>query len=136
MGCTSEGARRAANQVYRRIASTDSSDLSAPLPKDNAIATLNGGLQPNDGTTLIISPVFNLNTGNVDLVLVNWAHAEGGALVALSRRTIAQIVATAEIDGDGHFYGEEVIVPCNTPFFELRAIGLTDVVEKLRAWSY
>lgn len=137
MGCMSDGARRAATQVYRRgITGADSVDLSSPLPVSLPAVAFNAGLQPNPGATLIVSPVFLGNADTVDLVLVNWGRAEDGTQVALSRRTVAQIAATPSVDSDGHFYGEEIILPVNAPQYELRVSAVSGEVTKLRAWSY
>jgi len=139
MGCTSDGARRAADKVYRRIAAPDTfATLSEPLAKDEAVATLNQGVQPNDGTTLVVSAAFAGGGDSVDLTLLNWGRKTGGGWTLLSTRDLSQLVAGAApaTDADGHTLSDELVVPINSPTFELRARALSGTVEKLRAWTY
>lgn len=144
MGCvTGEGARRAADQIYRRaIAAPDSLDLSAPLAADPALAgagvqsETNQGIQPAVGQTLVVSPIMTTQPQTVDLLLINWGRDSDGNLVALSTRTIPQFTSGAFIDSDGQFFCDEAVVPINAPQYELRVVATTGVVDKIRAWTY
>jgi len=143
MGCTSEGARRAADNIYRRnITAIDAVDLSAPLLKDLTLAgagtqtETNLGPQPNDGGTIALSLAFNAGGATADLSIVNWGRDKDGTLVALSVRDLTTITAGAFTDADGQFLASELVEPGNAPLFEIRVRALSGPIDKLRAWAY
>ncbi|HEU03195.1 hypothetical protein LCGC14_0273550 [marine sediment metagenome] len=139
MGCTSEGARRAANLIYRRgilAAAPDPVDLTNPLPIDPDPAVFNAGLQPNTGETVVISLAF-LGAGDVaDISIINWGNDKDGNQVALSVRDLTQVAAGVFTDPDGAFFGTELVEPCNAPLFEIRVRANTGTIDKIRVWTY
>ena len=143
MGCSSDGARRAADTIYRRAAGVDALDLSTgPLAKDltpagaGTATPANLGLQPADGGTVVICIAFVGAADAVDLSIVNWGRDKNGALVPLSVRDLAQITAGPFFDADGAFLGAELVEPVNATMFEVRVRAVAGAVDKIRAWSY
>jgi hypothetical protein len=143
MGCSSDGARRAADTIYRRVAAVDSLDLSTgPLAKDLAPAgagtptPTNLGLQPADGGTVVISFAFVGAADAVDVSIVNWGRDKTGTLVPLSVRDLAQVTAGPFFDADGAFLGAELVEPVNATMYEVRVRAVAGTVDKIRTWSY
>lgn len=142
MGCTSAGAARAAENIYRRLATVDPVDLTTPLAKDLTLAgagtasQTNRGLQPNDGGTIVISVAFDGAGDTADLSIVNWGRNKAGDLVPLSVRDLTQIAAGVFTDADGKFMGSELVEPGNATLFEIRVRALTGAIDKLHAWAY
>lgn len=137
MGCTSMGARAAAERIYRAgIAAPDSLDLDpGPLAEDATPATLNRGLQGNDGQTVIISVLFENAGEDADLVLVNWGRNRAGDPVPLSVRDLGNVAAGVMLNGT-QAYAFELVEPCNAPQFEVRVAAITGTITELRVWTY
>ena len=136
MGCTSIGARAAAERIYREnITAADPLDLSAGPLAEAPAPNLNRGLQGNDGQTVVISVVFANPGETADLAIVNWGRPKTGDPVPISVRELTQITGGDLLDG-AQPYASELVEPCNAPQFEIRVRAITGTIVAMRVWTY